>query len=311
MKTTLFNTVLGTAAATVCLLGVTAPQANAGQLHNGWNYAIDSFNDGVQNGNTIGASSTYEMYGMAVKEDTQSNSIFVAINANLPISGVEERAVRDDRHIGWGDLIFNFSGQNLQTANASGNLFGIRFTEDSDSGVSSVGVYDNVSLQSVTQQNSGFKHLTQHRNTVSGLGGSASMGDLAYNDAYFAGQITGTTHTVLNSMKTGNLLGGINVLNDFTGLGLDFGNFSAIGTHTFGFSFDKSLMPVGEFVATLFAECANDGVALMGEFAVASVPGDSDVSVPEPATILGLFLFGLTFAGTQGRKKSKAIAVEA
>lgn len=308
MKTTLFNTVLGTAAATVCLLGVTAPQANAGQLHNGWNYAIDSFNDGVQNGNTIGANSTYEMYGMAVKEDTQSNSIFVAINANLPITGASYGGVADG-NIGWGDLIFNFSGQDLKTASTAGNLFGVRFAGTNDSGVSSVGVYENVTLQNVTSTNSGFNHLTHHKNTVNNLGGSASMGDLAYNDPYFAGQTAGT-HTVLNSMKTGNWVGGINVLNDFTGLGLDFGNFSAAGSHTFGFSFDKSLMPVGEFVATLFAECANDGVALMGEFAVASVPPGDDVSVPEPATLLGLFVFGLTFAGTQGRKKSKAIAVE-
>jgi hypothetical protein len=307
MKSTVFNTILGTAAATVCLMGVTAPQANAGTLHNGWNYAIDSFNDGAE-GNIIGVNSAYEMYGMAVKEDTQSNSIFVAINANLPITG-DNYSGAADGHIGWGDLIFNFSGQNLQTANASGNLFGIRFTENSDSGVSSVGVYDNVTLQNVTSTNSGFKNLTDHRNKVNNLGGSASMGDLAYNDSYFAGQITGT-HTVLNSIQTGNWVGGINLINDFTGLGLDFGNFSATGTHTFGFSFDKSLMPVGEFVAHLFAECANDGMALVGELAVASVPGDGDVSVPEPSSMLGLLALGLTFAGSRSRKKGQAIAVE-
>ncbi|AFY85402.1 PEP-CTERM sorting domain-containing protein [Oscillatoria acuminata] len=306
MKITLFNTVLGTAAATVCLLGVTAPQANAGQLHNGWNYAIDSFNDGVQNGNTVGASSTYEMYGMAVKDDTQSNSIFVAINANLPITGANNGGAADG-NIGWGDLIFNFSGQNAQTASANGNLFGVRFAGTNDSGVGSIGVYDNVTLQSVTSTNSGFNNLTHHSNTVSGLGSSASMGDLAYNDSYFAGQTSGT-HTVLNSIKTGNFLGGINLISDFTGLGLDFGNFSATGTHTFGFSFDKSLMPVGEFVAHLFAECANDGVALLGEFAVASVPGDGDVSVPEPSSMLGLLALGLTFAGSRSRKKGQEIA---
>lgn len=307
MKATVFNTILGTAAATVCLMGVTATQANAGTLHNGWNYAIDSFNDGAE-GSIIGVNSTYEMYGMAVKEDTQSNSIFVAINANLPIAG-DNYSGAADGHIGWGDLIFNFSGQNLQTANASGNLFGIRFTENSDSGVSSVGVYDNVTLKNVTSTNSGFNNLTHHRNTVNNLGGSASMADLAYNDSYFAGQITGT-HTVRNSIQTGNFLGGINLINDFTGLGLDFGNFSAAGTHTFGFSFDKSLMPVGEFVATLFAECANDGMALVGELAVASVPVDGDVSVPEPSTMLGLLALGLTFAGSRSRKKAQAIAVE-
>lgn len=306
MKATLFNTILGTAAATVCLMGVTVPQANAGTLHNGWNYAIDSFNDGAE-GNIIGANSTYEMYGMAVKEDTQSNSIFVAINANLPITGASDNYAAD-KHIGWGDLIFNFSGDNLKTANASGNLFGIRFTENSNSGVSSVGVYNNVTLKSVTKENSGFTNLTHHADHVSSRGGTASMGDLAYNDSYFDGQTSGT-HTVLNSIKTGNLLGGINLINDFTGLGLDFANFSAIGSQTFGFSFDKSLMPVGEFVANLFAECANDGVALLGEFAVASVP-PGDVSVPEPSTMLGLMALGLTFAGSRARKKGQAIAVE-
>ncbi len=304
MKATLFNTILGTAAATVCLMGVTTPQANAGTLHNGWNYAIDSFKDGAE-GNIIGVNSTYEMYGMAVKEDTKSNSIFVAINANLPITG-DNYGGAADGHIGWGDLIFNFSGQNLQTANASGNLFGIRFVQNSDSGVSSVGVYDNVKLQSVTSTNSGFANLTDHANLVSSKGGTASLGDLAYNDPYLAGQTSGS-YTVLNSIKTGNLLGGINVINDFTGLGLDFGNFSATGSHTFGFSFDKSLMPVGEFVATLFAECANDGIALLGEFAVATVPGD-DVSVPEPSSMLGLLALGLTFAGSLSRKKGQAIA---
>ncbi|MCT7992923.1 PEP-CTERM sorting domain-containing protein [Laspinema olomoucense] len=306
MKATVLKTILGTAAATVGLMGVTAPQVQAGTLHNGWNYAIDSFKDGAE-GNIIGANSAYEMYGMAVKEDTQSNSIFVAINANLPITG-DNYGGAADGHIGWGDLIFNFSGQNLQTANASGNLFGIRFAQNNDSGVSSVGVYDNVTLRSVTSTNSGFNNLTHHANLVASQRGSASMGDLAYNDSYFAGQITGT-HTVLNSIKTGNLLGGINVINNFAGLGLDFGNFSATGTHTFGFSFDKSLMPVGEFVATLFAECANDGIALMGEFTVASVPGD-DVSVPEPSSMLGLLALGLTFAGSLSRKKGKAIASE-
>jgi hypothetical protein len=248
------------------------------------------------------------MYGMAVKEDTQNNSIFVAINANLPITG-DNYSGANDGHIGWGDLIFNFSGDNLQTANASGSLFGIRFTENSDSGVS-LGVYDNVTLQSVTSTNSGFANLTNHANTVSNKGGSASMADLAYNDSYFEGQTSGS-HTVLNSIKTGNWVGAINPINDFTGLGLDFSNFSATGTHTFGFSFDKSLMPVGEFVATLFAECANDGMALVGEFTMASVPDDGDVSVPEPSSMLGLFALGLTFAGSRSRKKGQAIAVEA
>lgn len=305
MKATLFNTILGTAAATVCLMGVSLPQANAGQLHNGWNYAIDSFKDGAD-GNIIGTKSDYEFYGMAVKEDTQSNSIFVAINANLPITGTQANAAQD-KHIGWGDLIFNFSGQNLQTANASGSLFGIRFAPNSDSGVGSVGVYDNVKLQSVTKTNSGFANLTDHAKHITKQGGTASMGDLAYNDPYFAGQTSGS-HTVLNSIKTGNLLGGINLINDFTGLGLDFGNFSTIGKHTFGFSFDKSLMPVGEFVATLFAECANDGMALAGEFTVAAVPGDSDVSVPEPGSLIGLMAMGLAFAGSRSRKKGQAIA---
>jgi hypothetical protein len=305
MKSTLCNTVFGTAAATVCLVSVATPRVNAGILHQGWNYAIDSFNDGAD-GYIIGANSVYELYAMAIKEDAESNRIFVAINANLPITGALYGGAADG-HIGWGDLIFNFSGKNLRTAHANGSLFGIRFTEYNNSGVSKLGVYSQVKLQSVTPQNSGFMNLTAHANLVASQGGTASMGDLDYNDPYFAGQITGT-HTVLNSLKSGNWLGGINLIDDWSGLGLDFGHFNARGTHTLGFSFDKSLMPVGEFVAHLFAECANDGVALLGDFQGATGSRELGVSVPEPGSLLGLAVFSMTLSMRRLGKRGRAIA---
>lgn len=126
------------------------------------------------------------------------------------------------------------------------------------------------------------------------------MGDLAQTEPYFKRD---GNWTVLNSIKSGTYEGAVNILNNLSGLGLDFGHFGAIGDYTFGFSFDKSLMPVGEFVAHLFAECANDGIAIrrsLNEMVLVSRP---TTDVPEPASTAGLAWLGLTFFGAQLRKR--------
>ncbi|XDE62519.1 PEP-CTERM sorting domain-containing protein [Arthrospira platensis BEA 1257B] len=53
-------------------------------------------------------------------------------------------------------------------------------------------------------------------------------------------------------------------------------------------------MGSGDYLASLFLECGNDGVALAG------------VSVPEPGTLAGLALLGVTFMGSKVRKGQKA-----
>ena len=92
---------------------------------------------------------------------------------------------------------------------------------------------------------------------------------MAANTMYFNGN-----EAALNVIKTGTYKGGVTEISNFTNLGLDFGHFKATGTQTFGFSIDKSLLSKGSFVASLFAECGNDGVVLTGK-------------VPEPSTLVG------------------------
>ena len=262
------------------------PKATAATLSNGWNYAIDSFNDGVT-GSQIGGGD-FEFYGIAIKET--SDTAFIAINSNLSLAGYADPvAQRGD--INYGDLFFNFSGQSFNTANANGSLFGIRFAAGNDSSVATTGVYTNVTAKNVTQTNSGFTNLNQYNTLVASQGKTPSMGDLAATDPYF--QQTGNW-TVLNSIATGTKIGEINFLTPATlsALGLNFAQFNAVGSQTIGFSFNKSSMPSGNYIANFFAECANDAIAIQGSFE----------AVPEPSTWFGT-LVGLSFLGIGAAKR--------
>ena len=262
------------------------PKATAATLSNGWNYAIDSFNDGVTGGLVGGGD--FEFYGIAITET--SDTAFIAINSNLSLAGYATSAA-ERGNVNYGDLFFNFSGQNFNTANANGSLFAIRFADGNDSGVATTGVYTNVTAKSVTQTNSGFRNLNQYNTRVVSQGGTPSMGDLAATDPYF--EQTGNS-TVLNSIATGTKVGEVNFLTPETlsALGLNFAQFNAVGSQTIGFSFNKSSMPSGNYIANFFAECANDAIAIQGSFE----------AVPEPSTWFGT-LVGLSFLGMGAAKR--------
>ncbi|MEG4419173.1 PEP-CTERM sorting domain-containing protein [Microcoleus sp. LAD1_D5] len=273
------------------LFAIPQQKATAATLSNGWNYAIDSFNDGVT-GPQIGGGE-FEFYGIAIKET--SDTAFIAINSNLSLAGYADPLAQRG-NINYGDLFFNFSGQNFNTANANGSLFGIRFAEGNDSGVATTGVYTNVTAKSVTQTNSGFSNLNQFNTVVASQGGTPSMGDLAATDPYF--QQTGNW-TVLNSIATGTKVGEINFLTPATlsVFGLNFAQFYAVGSQTIGFSFNKSSMPSGNYIANFFAECANDAIAIQGSF-----EKESAEAVPEPSTIFGT-LAGFCILGIGAAKR--------
>lgn len=287
------------AVASTVLITFGASQAvQAGTLHNGWNYAIDSFTDGTgvdSNGRVVlGANSDYEFYGLAIRET--ADTVFVAINSNLGLEGASYQYAKDG-HIGWGDMFFDFSGADTFGDAASEDLFGIRFTEYSDSKVD-VGVYSNVRTRSVTGANAGHSSFTRYNNYVSNHGGTASLGDLDADTSYF-----NQNGRAQNSIKSGTKIGEIALLSsiELEDLGVDFGN-SAVndsgetGNHTFGFSFDRSLLPGGDFIAHLLAECANDGVAIEGEMK----------DVPEPTTFGGLAILGLVAVGNRLRRRQKS-----
>jgi hypothetical protein len=279
-------------AAVFCtIFAVQQQKATAAVLYNGWNYAIDSFNDGVT-GTQIGGGD-FEFYGIAVKET--SDTAFIAINSNLSLAGYSDPLAQRG-NINYGDLFFNFSGQNFNTANTNRSLFAVRFAEGNDSSVPTTGVYSNVQAKNVTRTNSGFMNLNQYNAVVASQGSTPSMGDLTATDPYFSD--TGNW-TILNSIAAGTKVGEINFLSQatLTALGLDFSHFNAVGSQTIGFSFDKSAMPSGSYVANFFAECANDAIALQGSFE----------AVPEPSTWLGTLVgFGILGIGAAKRKiKSK------
>lgn len=238
------------------------------------NYGIDSINDGYNNG-VIGEDSSYEFYGMAIMED--GDNIVVALNANMSLAGVEAPAA-EDGIISWGDLFFNMSNDNFNTASNNSSLYAIRFAQSNNSGVSTLGVYSNVTAQSVTSINSGFSSLSSYNTAVENVGGTPSLAQFSADTPYFD-----QTAPVQNVINTGTFVTGINMLSStqLSGLGFDFQQFGATGRETIGFSFDKTVLPAGDFIANIFAECANDGMIIAGRIEHSSEP------VPEPLSILG------------------------
>jgi hypothetical protein len=177
----------------------------------------------------------------------------------------------------YGDLFFNFTGQLLKAASDAARLFGVRFAGvGSESGVPTIGLYSNVTAKNVSATNSGFANLQAYSLQVQG---NDRWGDLTVRDPDFAGQFIGNW-TVLNAIGTGTKIGEINLLTAaaLTAEGLDFAGFpGVVGSQTIGFRFDKpSQFEMGRYVASLMAECANDGIVIQSE------------SVPEPTMLTGL-----------------------
>lgn len=266
-----------------------AGQAAIAQTAAGWDYAIDSFNDGV-NGSQVGGSA-YEFFGMAFKEE--GDNLFIAVNANLPLTGANAPFALDGV-VSWGDLFFNFSGNDFSLASTQGSLYAIRFAQSNNSNVPTLGVYRNVTATSVTSINSGFSSLSSYNNYVQSAGKTPSLADLPANTSYF-----NQTGPVLNAIETGNFVTDINFLDStqLNQLGLNFNQFGATGSQTIGFSFDRTALPAGNFLANIFAECANDGMVLLGE----------TQSVPEPLTLLGS-LVGAGLIGFHHRNKRNQIS---
>jgi hypothetical protein len=268
--------------------------ASAATLHYDWQYAIDRTDDSlfVSNGRPTAGGTEFEIYSMAVKDDPLTNSVWFALNANLPLYGVntgpniciigEEPCYPvTDSNIGWGDLLLDFSGTgNLKSASDASQLYGIRFSPTNDSGALSVGLYSNVTAKSVVVENAGYSNLGNHNSVLTSLDKpQASMGDRAWNNQYFAPYTTPGTHAqpsthMLNAIATGNKIAEL-ILVDAPALaqaGFEPGFGSPVGSQVFGFRIAKDALPTGDFIATLLAECINDGIALVGRLAAAPPP---------------------------------------
>lgn len=287
MKARRLTSIIAATAATTCLLSVAKPAA-AGQLYNGWNYGIDSFTDGS-------GGEVYNIRGIAFKE-SQGN-IFVALTGGMPLNGVSNSSAADG-NVGWGDLFFNFTNKNFTTANNSKSLFGIRFAGTNDSLAATTGVYSNVKATGVATSNHGYSSLQSYYNSWDKANTQGT--DIATKQAAFDYFGTGS---IMNVIQSGTKVGNINMLSaaQLSAQGLNFGNFGsgAVGAQTIGFSFSKELLGEGDYIANIFVECGNDGVALKGS-----------VSVPEPTSTVGLAFLGLGAVCTKlgKRRQGKAIA---
>lgn len=298
----IFKIAILLAATTTIFFGTTAKQAAvAGTLTLGWNYAIDPSYDSL-------GGSEYEIYGMAVKDDATTNSIWVAISANMPVTGINtgptlEGMPVSNGNIGWGDLFFDFSGKgNYKAANDTNSLFGIRLAPNNDSKTPGTGVYSGVNATSVVTENAGWWNLHNHNAGLNKKTGfEARMGDLAWNDPYYspytneASFYRPETH-IPNVIASGKKVGDITMVGDaeLAAAGFALGVLPARGSQTIGFKFDKSLLPVGSYVSTLIIECNNDAMTLIGE----------TEAVPEPSSILATLLgFGAIAARRKGKQK--------
>lgn len=295
MNTNKVSKFIGSAAVAVSLISLLGQPANAGQLHNDWNYGIDAFGDGS-------GGAKYDIKGLAMKET--ADSIFVALTGGTPLTG-NESARAADNNVGFGDLFFNFSGKDFTTAMNDGDLFGIRFAGTNDSQVNQTGVYQNVTATSVAKENHGYGSLKQYYNHKkfdkintqgTDLASKADVYDYLYGSTVAQKPKKNNT-PILNVIQSGRFLGDIDLLDEaeLSNTGLDFSHFEANDSHTYGFRFDRALLPQngGSFVSHLFLECGNDGVALKGDLE----------SVPEPSGLAGIAGIGLTFAGMALRRR--------
>jgi hypothetical protein len=265
-----------------------------------WRYTADGFKDASE-GSGVGTQIVpgYEIYGSAYAYDRDLSRFYFAVNSNIAPGGNPNTTALNGT-VDQGDLFLNFTtDKNLPSAQGDSKLLAVRFAAANDSNAPTIGVYQGVTAKNVGPQNGGFSRLQSYYDRVISQGGTPQQGSL--KPRYFNPweQIPGVIDTYQNFVTD------INVINDFSSLDLNFANnFSQTGAYTYGFSFDaKALEAFGidgdnRFIASLFAECGNDGTGFKGAL-------DPQTEVPEPNTILGTLVFVLSFLKFRSQNRTK------
>lgn len=300
----LVKSILATASVAV-LAAFSATPASAFSLGSDWNYTIDSFKDGTDGG-TVGNTSAYEIYGMAMRNS--GGRISIALNSNLGVGGNYSYGATGN-NIAWGDIFFNFSGNNLQTASGSSQLYGLHFATGNDAGVTGAGIYSSVQGKSVMQYNNGYQTVSDYQSSVPGTktstgeSGVVGYGDMTNSEAktYLTGSSDGSNE-VVNVIKTGTKVGDITALgaDELLSLGSAFKTLG--GSKVFGFSFAETLLPKGSMVVSALIECMNDSI-----IAKVNIPTTTDTqATPEPLTMLAAGAavgFGSMFKKQRGQSQ--------
>ena len=237
--------------------------------------------------------SVYDLKGLAFKQ--AGDYVYFSISGNTPLTGTRDTRAEDD-NIGYGDLMLNFSGNSLQDAEENGQLFGVRFSETNDSGVSQLGLYGGITTTTVAGSNIGYTTFNSYYSR--GFEADNTMGDLTDKEAvyeYYSGDANDSNVATKNVIASGEYLGIIEMLTKEQAAdeGLDFDHFDATGDEQITFRLDRGLLPTASFLASVLLECANDGIALHGETA----------DVPEPSALGGLVLLGMVAGGRRLRQR--------
>lgn len=259
-----------------------------------WKYTFDSFEDGAE-GQTVGGNS-FEIHGVAFKQ--QGDMITVAIHANLPLDGGVWTKDGVANHIGWGDLIFDFSSTRraarVGSKSVSDKVYGVRFATPNDSATAEKGLYRVSNLKNVSIPNAGFSHLLGGSNHVIRAGKTPSLGGypmtpeirdstgkvVAYDSSHYFNSSWNGTNQTPTSIGAGTLLSDLVKPLEFNLQDLDFGaaetafveptslyNVSKDGkSAVISFSFRRDPAMTGNFTAYLFTECLNDGILVQGSF---------------------------------------------
>ena len=263
-------------------LGVVALSGNAALAneYDGWTFARDSFNDGT-------GGEGFEIYGLAFKQE--GNIFSVAFNAGTSLAGTAFRSAADG-NVGWGDLFLSVGDTE----------YGIRFAETNDSGVSELGVYENITTKDVTAANAGWSSFESYANYV---GDDASFYGDERDEAFFDNDAHRQSGNVL---ATGDKIADIAFLgaSELLDFSAAFGGVD-VGAYTFGFNFELAAGMTGDFLLHALLECINDGIALDGSFETALVGGGGE-AVPEPASAIALGLVGAIAAGKTLRQRRTA-----
>jgi len=279
----------------------------ASTFYNDWSYTNDPKYDGL----AADSSPIFDIGGIATKID--NSYVYVAINGNLPLTGAYTGPYYagypvSNGNIGWGDLFFDFSSRgSLLNASNSASLFGIRFAPNNDSKVGGTGVFAAVTGIGVEKQNDGYWNLgwgSYSGEVVRRTGLAPVVGDLAWNNPYLA---VPSSSLVPNVINTGIKIGDITMLNSFelASSGYVGGAFGFTDSQTFGFKFNRDLLPNGSFIASLFLECLNDSIASVGYKSPATVPINNPVPVPVPAFLPGVVIAGAFSAWRIAKKQTK------
>lgn len=232
-----------------------------------WSVTQDSSTDGYDYGR-VGSSSQYEILNAGFAQDDKT--VALAVGGNLPLAGVSNPAAKDG-NVGYGAWFLNFSGKSIREASDLGLLLAIVFAGNGEASL-----FGNVKATSNTADNDGFSSYARYNTAVTRAGGSPSVGALSATDAYWGN----LNDPILNVMASGTKLGNATLLgaSALNGSGLT-------GNHQFGFSVSKALLPTGNFIASLWAECGNDGIAVRDSVTATE-------AVPEPSSILGAIVVG-------------------